>query len=305
MIFDVHVIGGGPAGLSVALWLGRACRTVLLSDAGFGRNAMAAAIHGFITRDGTPPARFRRLASAELAKYSIQTRRQEIVRAWIRSRTRNGKHHTGFAAESSDGRRFLSRKLVLATGVRDRLPPIPGMADWYGRGVFHCPYCDAWERRGQRLVAYGRGRAAVGLGLMLRTWSRRVWVCTGDRPLSIHQQAQLTRNGIRWVGRKIARLDGQGGRMRRIVFAGGRALLCDALFFNTGQADRGDLAWQLGCRRHPDGCVQIDERGRTGVPGLFLAGDASHEVQFVVTAAADGARAAVAINRELQDEERS
>lgn len=301
MFYDVHIIGGGPAGLSAALWLGRACRSVLVSDAGKGRNSAAIALHGFPTRDGIEPAEFRKLSHRELRKYAIDVRTQKIERVRL-SVGPNGARR--FVAQSGAALSVSSRKLVLATGVRDQLPRIAGLEEWFGRGVFHCPYCDAWEHRGERLVAYGRGEAGVGLGLMLRTWSRYVWVCSGAKSLGTKQQRRLRRNGVRWLPHEVSHLVGGGGKLQRIVFEDGHSLDCDALFFNTAQIDRSGLAWQLGCKRTPDGCVRCDDRGRTGVPGLFLAGDASHEVQFIVTAAADGARAAVAINRELQNEER-
>jgi thioredoxin reductase len=174
----------------------------------------------------------------------------------------------------------------------------------YGSSVHHCPYCDGWEHRGERLAAYGKGRAAVGLALSLRTWSDRVVACCDGERLSEEDRALAERNeiGVREDG--VVRLEGDDGELRRIHFERGAPLECDALFFNTGQVQRSDLPRRLGCSFKDDGGVRTSDRQCTDVPGLYLAGDADKDVQFVIVAAAEGATAAVAMNRELQDEDR-
>jgi thioredoxin reductase len=209
-----------------------------------------------------------------------------------------------FEVATAAGRRFLSRKLLLATGVRDVLPAIDGAEKYYGHGVYHCPYCDGWEHRDGRLVAYGHGRAAVGLALALRTWSSSVTACTGGKRVGPGDRARLEGNGIAIRTDRIARLDGSRASLRRIVFEAGPPLPCDALFFNTDQLQHSELPAMLGCETTGNRQIRTYEKQRTSVPGLFLAGDADGEVQFVIVAAAEGARAAVAINRELQDEDR-
>ncbi len=209
-----------------------------------------------------------------------------------------------FEVVTEDGRRFRSRKLLLATGVRDVLPPIDGAERYYGRGVHHCPYCDGWEHRDRRLVAYGAGRAAVGLALSLRTWSGRVTACTDGKRIAPKDQGPAGRNGIALRTERIARLDGSGEALQRIVFESGPPLECDALFFNTDQVQRSQLPAMLGCESKGDNQIRTHDKQRTCMPGLFLAGDADGDVQFVIVAAAEGARAATAINRELQDEDR-
>lgn len=294
---DVIVIGGGPAGLSAALMLGRCRRSVLVIDAGQPRNRWSREIHGFLTRDGVAPLELLRLGREELVRYGVEfhagiaTDARCLPAGGFRVRLQNGAWHR-------------SRKLVLATGVCDRLPPIPNFERFYGVSVHHCPYCDGWEWRDAPLAAYGRGRKGVALALSLRTWARDVAVCTdGPARLGAEERAKLTRFGIPLHERRISSLEGsKDGRLERVVFDDGTVLSRRALFFNTGQSQSCDLAVRLGCRLDPKGEILTDRRERTGVPGLFLVGDASKDVQFAIVAAAEGATAAVAINTELQDE---
>jgi thioredoxin reductase len=294
---DVLIVGGGPAGLSAALVLGRARRCVVVCDAGQPRNWAARAIHGYLTRDGVAPAAFRRTALRELQAYDVR-----LMRARVAQVSRNAE---AFRARLDSGARITTRKVILATGVSDKLPNIRGLRALYGRGVHHCPYCDAWELRDRPLAALGTPRAAIGLALALRGWSPEVWVCTNGSPLSPAQRRRLDRMKIRWREELIAGMVGARGRLTQVVFRAGDPLRCAGLFFNTGQVQRSGLPRRLGCRFDDKGGVRIDARGRTNIPGLYLAGDASREVQFAITAAADGARAAVAVNAEMQREDRA
>jgi thioredoxin reductase len=303
-LYDVLIVGGGPAGLSAALVLGRCRRRVLVFDSGQPRNAAAQAMHGYLSRDGIPPRELLRLGRDEVARYGVEIQDTEVDSARIRNPDDAEEPGAAFEVETAEGRRFLARKLLLATGVRDILPPIAGGETYYGRGVHHCPYCDGWEHRDQALVAYGDGSAAVGLALALRTWSSRVTACTDGTRIGLNDRERLERNGIGLRTGRIARLDGADGVLQRVVFRSGPPLDCDALFFNTGQVQRSLLPTMLGCETGENDQIRTHDRQRTCQPGLFLAGDADGDVQFVIAAAAEGARAAVAINRELQDEDR-
>jgi thioredoxin reductase len=297
---DVVIVGAGPAGLSAAMMLGRCRRSVLVVDNGKNRNAASHALNGFLTRDGTPPGEFLRIAREELTKYeTVQLMSDEVVAAECQQDL------ASFCITLASGERVYSRKLLLATGVVDNLPEIPGFRELYGRSVFHCPYCDGWELRDQPLAVYGRGARGLGVVLELTAWSRDLVLCT-DGPSELDDEARqrLARNGIHVREECITRLEGDGdGVLRRIVFDGGEPLDRRALFFTTGQYQRSDLLMRLGCEFNDKGTVRTGKYESTHLPGLFVAGDASRAVQWVVVAAAEGAEAAFAINTDLLKED--
>ncbi|MFG0329962.1 MAG: NAD(P)/FAD-dependent oxidoreductase [Phycisphaerales bacterium] len=293
---DVVIIGGGPAGLSAALVLARCRRSVVVCDHGHPRNAAADKMHGYLTRDGVAPRRLLELGRREIESYGVQFHEGEVV-------TAKSSRRDGFTVVLHDGSVYRSRRLVLATGVRDQLPHIHGLPDFYGTSVHHCQYCDGYEWRDQRLAAYGVGKSAVGLALSLLDWSAEVVIVTDGRASRVSRWSDtLDTHGVEVIETKIKRLAGRGGKMRAIEFEDGSTLERDALFFNTGQRQRSKLAERLGCKFDGKGGVKVNKRQCTSVPGLYLAGDASHEMQFVICAAAQGATAAVAINHDFQNE---
>ena len=296
-MFDVIIVGAGPAGLSAALVLGRCGRRVLVCDAGQPRNAASHALHGFLTRDGVGPAEFLELAREQLAPYeTVELRKTEVTDAVSLP--------AHFDLTLSNGQHIFSRKLLLATGVGDELPELAGFAEFYGRSVFHCPYCDGWELRDQPLAVYGYGENGSGLALELTLWSRDLVLCTdGPSQLSSEQLDRLAKNDIGVRESKIVRLEGDDGLLERIVFADGEPLARRGMFFSTGQKQGSVLPKKLGCEFTEDGCVATGDYETTNVPGLYVAGDASRLVQFVVVAASEGAQAAVAINKELLKED--
>ena len=297
MSYDAIIVGGGPAGLSAALILGRCRRRVLVCDAGNPRNAASHGLHGFLTRDGIPPGDFLGIGRRQLSRYGVEFRKAEVVAASRRA----GR----FVLRLKNGSRLVSRMLVLATGVLDRLPGIEGFREHYGRSVFHCPYCDGWEVRDKPLAVYGRSAGALGLALSLTTWSKDVVLCTDGRArLTTAQRKTLSRNHVRLREEKVMRLEGRKGALRRVVFRRGPPLSRAALFFATGQYQRSALAESLGCEFNRKGTVKTDRFERTCVPGLFCVGDASEDVQLVIVAAAEGAKAAFALNAALQKEDR-
>jgi thioredoxin reductase len=207
-------------------------------------------------------------------------------------------------AELAGGQRFVGRRMLIATGVEDRVPALPGIEALYGTSVHHCPYCDGWEWRGRPLAAYGRGRNVAGLAHSLLTWSDDVAVLSdGPSRIPAGDREALALRGVEVHEQRIARLEGRGGRLRRIVFQRGHPLPRAALFFSTGNHLASRIAVQLGCRLTGKGALWVDQRQCTNVAGLYVAGDASRDVQFVAVAAAEGAKAAVWINAELQAEE--
>jgi thioredoxin reductase len=199
---------------------------------------------------------------------------------------------------------MTSRKVLLATGVVDDVPEIEGIAAFYGRSVFHCPYCDGWELRDQPLAVYGRGENGAGLALELLLWSRDLVLCTnGPSELSEHLRQRLLKYNITVNENPIERLEGSDGTLERIVFTDGEPLARRAMFFSTGQRQGSELARKVGCEFTEQGCILTGEYENTNIPGLYVAGDASHRSQFVIVAASEGAQAAVAINKELMQED--
>ena len=294
-IWDTIIVGGGPAGLSAALVLGRCRRSVLLVDEGRQRNRFAAHMHGFLTRDGATPREFLETARDELRAYaSVHFIRDLVLEAACSGAefSLTLQHHVPSRA----------RTVLLATGVVDHLPAIEGIEPLYGKSVHHCPYCDGWEWRDRRIAAYGNGDdKGGGLALMLKQWSSDVQLFTdGPADLSEPMRARLVSQGIPVHEAKVFRLEGDGPRLERIVLSDGRAVERDALFFNTGQHQRSPLAARLGCTFTDRGGIDAGELDvATGIEGLYVAGDVTRDVQLVVIAAAEGAKAAFAINKLL------
>ena len=290
---DVIIVGAGPAGLSAALVLVRACRRVLVFDHGHPRNGSASALHGYLTRDGISPHDFRAIARAEIARYSeARIIDREVTDAVCLEDL--------FKVTTVDGRHFTSKKLLLATGVVDHVPELPGFQEMYGRSVFHCPYCDGYELRGQPLAVYGCEERGYGLALELTGWSDDI-VLVSDGPCGIEAKglARLAKHRITVREEKVVRLEGQNGQLERVIFDSGPALERRALFFTTGQTQRSHLAETLGCPFNDKGTVRTGPYETTHLHGLYVAGDASRAVQWVIVAAAEGAEAAYSINQDL------
>ena len=290
-MYDVIIVGGGPAGLSAATILGRCRRRVLVCDDGHYRNEASGALHGFLSRDGIHPAELRRIGREQLARYDVEYRQAHVDAAVCTDQ--------GFEVTLADGARLGCLILLLATGVVDRIPETEGFQRLFGAGVFPCPYCDGWEVRDRPLAAYGSGRDGAGLAEELKTWSGEVVLCTdGPGNLSAADRARLSELEIAVDARRIARLEG-AEHLEQIVFRDGAALPCRAIFLSTGQYQRSGLAASLGCAFTSKGAVRTGKMEGTRVAGLYVVGDASRDAQFAVVAAAEGTRAGLAINRAL------
>jgi thioredoxin reductase len=290
--YDVIVIGGGPAGLSAALVLGRARQRTLLLDAGEGRNAPAAEAQGVFTRDGTPPAELRTIGRQQLRPYDVEIREVAATAAAATA--------LGFEVEVADGTHLATRRLLLATGLRDELPPIPGLAERWGRSAIMCPFCHGWEVRDRPLAVYGQGPHWLDHATLIRNWSRDLIVCTdGPTELTDEARARLAALEIPLREERIVELVGPTPELSAIVFANGETLAREALFLGPKERQRSTLPAQLGCALTEQDRIAVDARGRTSVPGVSAAGDAAQVPAQVVLAAASGVMAAFGLVRDL------
>jgi len=301
--YDVLIIGAGSAGLTAALTLGRCLRRVLVADGGPPRNECSPGVHGFLTRDGIRPAELLRLGHEQLRPYETV----EVQRLKIDALVREGRgfRASGHGTANDVPTTVTARRVLLATGVLDVLPPLPGFRELWGRGVLHCPYCHAWEVRGQPLAVYGQGRTVTGLALLVSRWSPDVVVLTdGPGHLTPNARRRLRRQKIGIREEPVARLLGSGSRgLRSIEFVDGSRLARAALFVHASQHQRSPLAADIGARLTSKAAVWVNSALQTSVPGLYAAGDTKPGTQQALLAAADGNRAAIVINESLTREE--
>ncbi|MEV0642091.1 NAD(P)/FAD-dependent oxidoreductase [Streptomyces sp. NPDC050619] len=299
MSYDVVVVGGGPAGLNAALVSGRQRRKVLLLDSGEPRNAPAAEMHMFLSRDGASPAELRRIGREQLAAYpGVEIREALVV-------TVAAEERGGFTLTLADGSEVAGRKLILATGQVDVLDQVEGVGELFGRGVYHCPFCHGWETRGMSIAVLGRELPQIMQALYIADrFSDDVVVCTDGHPVPEQAAGRLAAAGIAVDETPVSRIEGKEGEVR-LVLADGRVLERQAVYHRAPTRQHSALAEHLGCEMLPDGCIRVDEFQRTSVPGVYAAGDAARlevlpdALTFVITGAADGARAAVWLDQEL------
>jgi thioredoxin reductase len=299
MDIEVAIVGGGPAGLSAALMLGRARRRVVVFDGGRHRNDEARAVHGFLTRDGTAPGSLRALGRAELRAYrTVSIVDQPIVAA--------ARGERGFVLHTAGGEQVHARRLVLATGVHDVWPPVPGVEAFHGRRVMPCPYCDGWELRDRPLGAYAHAdERGARYAALLQQWSRDVVLYTGGpAQLSDDARARLRRRGIELEERAVERIDDDPEHDGiRLALAGGRTRRCAALFYHLGCQPGNRLARLLGAELDDEGGVAVDRRGATSIAGLYAAGDATRDTLQAIVGAGEGAAVALAVDQSLAMED--
>jgi thioredoxin reductase len=291
MKFDVLVVGGGPAGLSAALLLGRCHRNALICDEGHQRNLSSHAIHGLLGREGRSPRDFLDEARQELSRYKSVSVHESRVTAV----TPAGE---GFEFVCADGTTGIASKVLLATGLVDGLPELAGIEPLYGVSVHHCLYCDGFEYAGKPVAAYGKGDKGAELAVMMKHWMSDVVVCSDGTEVSPEAVLKLREHNIRLRHEPIRSLEGKDGELTTIVFESGPDLYRAGLFFSTGCHQASDLSKRLGCNRDEKGGVVIDpDTEESSVPGVYVAGDVSRDVLLVAVAIAEGALAAVAINK--------
>ncbi|KVE05758.1 NAD(P)/FAD-dependent oxidoreductase [Burkholderia anthina] len=293
---EVIVIGGSFAGLSAAMQLARARRRVLVIDAGRPRNRFAEHAHGFLGHDGKPPAQIVAEARAQLDAYPTVRRIDGTVRT--AERDADGRFHVTLA----DGGRASADRLILATGIRDELPALPGLAERWGISVLHCPYCHGYEVSGQRLGVLATHPLSVHQAILIPDWGPTTWFTQGVVEANDEEAALLAARGVRIERSPVAEILGDAPRIDALRLADGQVVPIDALFIGARTDMASDLARQLGCAfdEGPLGpVVRVDASKQTSVAGVFAAGDASTSMSNATFASASGVMAGVAAHRSL------
>ncbi|MBC7290791.1 MAG: FAD-dependent oxidoreductase [Actinotalea sp.] len=302
VVHDVVVVGGGPAGLSAALVLGRSRRSVVVVDDGRPRNAAADHVHGLLGHEGTRPLDLLARGQEEVGRYGVRlvtATATEVLAA----------PGGPVAVRLSDGSTLRARRVLVTSGMRDELPEVPGMAERWGRDVLHCPYCHGWEHRDERLVVVATHAGEVDKALTVRQWSQHVTLVLHRFTGATVDDAVLQRlaaTGVGVVRGTIGELLVREDRLVGLRLADGRTLACDAVVVQPRLVARDDLLTGAGVALEagPFGeYVRTDARGATDVPGVWAAGNVTEPQAQVVTAAADGTRAAIAIDHDLVLEE--
>jgi thioredoxin reductase len=290
---DVVIVGGGAAGLSAALVLGRARRRVAVIDAGQPRNAPAAHMQGFLSRDGTPPAELLAAGRSEVTGYGVQLVDDRVLAVG-----------PGFTVTLASGRILTARRLLLATGVSDELPDIDGVRERWGKDLLHCPYCHGWEVRDQPLGVLGSIPGSVQHALLVRQWSDDVIFFAHTYEVTDDERRQLDARGIHIENGMVKQLVVEDDQLCGIAFADGRVVQRTALFVRPGNAPHNDgLVGALGCDQNEAGFVTVDATGRTSNPGVWAAGNVVDPRAQVITAAGAGSAAAIAISADLVQED--
>lgn len=293
---NVAIIGGGPAGLSAGLMLGRAMQQTIIIDEGRPRNAGSREMRGFLTRDGISPIEFRRIAKEQLNAYPFVFQLEDTVQ----SITGKDGH---FVLETATGRKITSKKLLFTAGMKDRQLQIPGLADVYGKSAFVCPYCHGWELRNERIVVISQGAALMHFAPLLSGWTKQFVVCSnGPDELSDAERDDLRNHQIPLYSSPIRKIVSHHGMVSEVILEDGTEIPCTGIFFRPDLVLGTDLPKKLGCRLTEFGTLEVDEFGKTSVPGVYAAGDVASYIHHSMAAAASGAIVATAINGQLNQE---
>jgi Thioredoxin reductase len=291
--YDCIIIGGGPAGLSGALALGRARKAVLVLDDSKPRNAVTHEMHGFLGHDRIRPSEFRRIAKEQISEYpSVKFAAETTVSV-------EGSDGD-FKITTAQGQTYAGRKLLFAVGKKDIPLPIAGLTEVYGKSAFVCPYCDGWELQDQELVIIAKGEWAFHLAKMIPGWSSRYAICTnGPDELSEEEREELRQHGVSVYDAPIRSIVSNDGMVERVELEDGTSVSCTGIFFAPQLTIGSELPASIGCEMKEAGSAVTDMFGRTNVPGVYCAGDAGSEMHQAIMAASTGAAAAISINNEL------
>lgn len=299
-MYDIAIAGGGPAGLTAAIFLSRYLHSVALVDSGDPRNWETRGINGFLGMPQAKPAELRAAGRDEARKYGV-----ELIDDCIDRATRISDET--FALATRSGRVIQARRVLLAIGFKDVWPDIEGLERVYGETAHVCPDCDGYECIDKKTVVIGTGRKAVGMALNLTTWTREIIICTNGLPPEMDDAAycgKLDALNIPVLTSRVLRVNGSRGKVSCLELEGGMVLDAERIFFAIGQYPADDLGAQLGCMRDPEGHIVVDDHYHTSVRNVFAAGDIVPGAQLAIAAAADGAIAALSIHKSLVPETR-
>lgn len=295
--YDVAVVGGGPAGLCAGLWLARYLHKVVVVDSGDPRNWETRGINGYLGHQGIRSPELRKLGRAECENFGV-----EFVDGIVDQATNEAGEL--FEVSLQGGATIESRRILLAIGIKDVWPDIPGLDRCYGETIHVCPDCDGYETKGKKTVVVGKGRKAVGLALALTTWTRQIVICTNGEEVDMTQPLldRLKPLNIPVLEAPITCVVSKSSEITGLELEGGMALDCERLYFAIGQYPADDLGAQLGCKRDDLGRLVIDDRNHTSIKHVYAAGDIAPGPQMAIGAAASGAVAAMAIHASLVPE---
>ncbi|MGP4062461.1 NAD(P)/FAD-dependent oxidoreductase [Halobacillus sp. H74] len=297
MIFDCAVIGGGPAGLNASLVLGRSRRSTVLFDEDKPRNSVTNESHGFMTRDGINPAELRRIGRNELTSYPDVKIEKQRVRNVMKEKQM-------FTIETDTGKIFRARKVVLATGLKEKLPAINNVKQFYGTSLFSCPFCDGWELRDLPLVVIAEHSRALHMAKLVYNWTSNLVICTnGSQDLPMNEMEILKEKGMDIYEQKISSLNGENGYLKQITFEDGCSVAREGGFIVPEMEQASQIGVELGCELTDQGAIKTDDFGRTNVEGVYACGDTSLIAPSqLIIAAAEGSKAAIGVNAAMVEE---
>jgi thioredoxin reductase len=293
--FDIGIVGGGPAGLSAAIWSARYLHSVVLVDSGDPRNWETRGINGFLGFEGIRPSELRARGRDVCRDLGVELIDAIVLRV-------EQERDDEFVICVEGGGKTIARRLLLGIGIRDVWPDIPGLEHVYGANAHVCPDCDGYDARDKKVVVIGNGRRAVGMALNLTTWTNDIIICTNGRPAELDEPEycdKLDALNIPVLTQPITRVCREGNQIHCLMLADGMQLDTDKIFFTIGQYPADDLGVQLGCDRDDEGHIVVDEHCQTSVLNVFAAGDVIPGPQLAIAAAAEGATAALSMHKSL------
>lgn len=295
--FEVIIIGGSYAGLSAAMALGRSLRNVLIIDSGLPCNRQTPHSHNFITQDGEKPGVIAQKAKEQVLKYDTVRFLNDLAVA--ASKTENG-----FRVSTQSDRSFETKKLIVATGIKDIMPDINGFAECWGISVVHCPYCHGYELRNRKTAIMANGERAFHITSLVRNLTSDLTVLTsGPADFKEDQLKKLNKHRIKIIETPVAEILHNGGYVKKIRFQSGSSMDVEGIYASVPFAQHSDIPFSLGCTLTEQGYIQTDSFQKTSVTGLFACGDNSSMMRSVANAVYTGNIAGVMVNKELTDEQ--